>query len=166
MKIFDQYSELLRYPSEKAVFSNGVDSLERAGTAHLKYYEFGNLQEEYVDSFDFSEKSSLMITVHLTEEEKERSNILAGFASFQKTYGGSCGNASPDYLPDLLNALQDAAGRTGGLNDACLMSGILLRAVEKIETALTRSGSVYLPVLCGLKEELCLFAENQEVSDA
>jgi nitrate reductase assembly molybdenum cofactor insertion protein NarJ len=163
MKKFDIYSALLRYPSDKEIISECIDRLGRAEIVHLKHSEPGNLQEDYVDSFDFSEKSSLLITTHIASGEKDRAGVLAGFAVFRKTYGSADGSASPDYLPDMLNWLQTAADTPEGRTDALLMAGILLRAVEKIADALKKSGGIYLPVVCGLKEELRRYYDNPEV---
>lgn len=166
MKIFDIYSGLLRYPSDMSDFSYGIDMLGRQEMSHLKSCELGILQEEYVESFDFSEKSALSVTGHVSAEEKERINVLAGFAAFRSRYGVSESTAPPDYLPDLLNAMQTASDSETERVDAVLMSGILLRGVEKIEKALYMSGSLYRPVITGLKDELCRLAEHTEVSDA
>lgn len=162
MRVFDLYSGLLRYPSDRGEFCSDIDSLDRSETTHLKYSELGNLQEDYVESFDFSEQSSLQITEHISTEEKEKTVVLAGLAAFRKTYGCESHSAPPDYLPDILKSLQNAVDSTYGVEDARMMSGILLRAVGRIENILSRTGSIYLPLLRGLKTELHRLSENTE----
>ena len=100
MKIFDLYSALLRYPLSRDGISHAIDSLGISDTAHFRSYELGVLQEEYVEAFDFSEKASLLMTGHIAPDEKDRGNVLAGFAAFRKLYGGA-GKGKEEFVVNL-----------------------------------------------------------------
>ena len=166
MGTFDLYGRLLKYPSDMRDFSAGLDELDMRDTAHLKACEPGLLQEEYVESFDFSEKSSLMITNHVSSDERERNSILAGLAAFTSLYGARSAHAAPDFLPDILCAFQTALEREENRDAVVFMSGMLLKVVQRIEENLKKSGSLYFPLMRGLRRELGMISEGMEVGNA
>lgn len=158
MKIYKVLSVLLEYPEQelvdhldevRQVLFNGadLDDAERAAMlkflARLEAGNLGDLQEEYVQTFDLTPEHSLHLTHHLFGDDKNRGPALIDLTELYKDYGVQVsGNELPDYLPLILEFvayLEDSEARMF-LSDGAKVLSVLGANLEKV-------GSPYAPLV-------------------
>ncbi len=107
-------SLLLQYPTEEiqsiareteivAYEDDELSGLLKMFTDYLQNNPLIQLQENYVHTFDFNEKTSLYLTYSKMGDEKERGQILAELKQIYAFAGFELNTTElPDYLPLLL----------------------------------------------------------------
>lgn len=104
------------------------------------------LQENYVHTFDFSDKTNLYLTYSKLGDEKERGQALAGLKQIYEFAGFELSSTElPDYLPLLLEFVSHA--------DIKIRTDLLRRfrgAIEHTQQMLAEKESPYSNLLKGL----------------
>ena len=127
--------------NEPALFEN----LNRFG----KYFHqtpLTQLQENYVHTFDFNDKTNLYLTYSKSGDEKERGQALAGLKQIYEFVGFELSSTElPDYLPLLLEFVAHA--------DIKIRTDLLRHfrgAIEHTQQMLAEKKSPYSNLLKGL----------------
>lgn len=142
-KIFDMYSELLKYPTDAQIFRQlshefGME-LTDSGFELTDTDCLSELQEEYVECFDFNPKAALTLTTHVAHSDKEKSDIMETLNSLLNCYGiERTDNSSPDYLPDILRAYRLAMESDEDEEALLFLNGILVNGCSSIANALKK----------------------------
>jgi len=105
---FGFYAEQLAYP-EKTTFSDmevkgdflpSISELIEAYWQKMQQLSLDDIQENYVQTFDFQKKSTLYMTYVKFEDSRERGRMLEQMKSMYEIYGLEIENSElPDYLP-------------------------------------------------------------------
>ena len=114
-----------------------------------KYFHqtpLARLQENYVHTFDFNDKTNLYLTYSKLGDEKERGQVLAELKEIYAFAGFELSSTElPDYLPLLLEFVSHA--------DMKIRTDLLRRfrgAIEHTQQMLAENGSPYSNLLKGL----------------
>ncbi len=150
-------SLLLQYPDEEMrsfdllseiVTLNDPELLESLNTFGKYFYQtpLARLQENYVHTFDFNDKTNLYLTYSKLGDEKERGQALAELKEIYAFAGFELNSTElPDYLPLLLEFVSHA--------DIKIRTDLLRRfrgAIEHTQQMLKENGSPYSDLLRGL----------------
>lgn len=131
----------------------------------MQHYSLEQLQELYVETFDFQRKSTLYMTYFKYEDSKERGAMLAELKSIYQLYGLDMMNEElPDYLPLMLEFLYAMDGLTGEQAQGHLgkVIAVLEDGTYHLVKALEQYKSPYHPLLMGLREtfKACVVKED------
>lgn len=153
-----QFINLLSYPKDSSYLLDLKDML-----GYLPYEEIKILQELYVETFDFSENSSLYLAQYLQLNENQKRELMFTLQDFvcKFTKDGEL-NFPPDYIPKLLDAYEKIRLTnvsfdrfSEGLLDALLTASDILS--ERVTNFYGRIFQKLSETLKQLKEEqLCL----------
>jgi nitrate reductase delta subunit len=155
VNVFRLLSLLLDYPErEPAAAGHELEQLppgeaSAAIAAFLRSCQdlpLGELQAEYVRTFDFDRRASLYLTWHAHGDRRQRGLELVRLKRRFRTAGLELADAQlPDYLPVLL---EFAAFAPAGEGEALLAEQ--RPALELVRSALHEGGSRYAPLLDAL----------------
>jgi len=163
--IFGLYAEILKYPSDinklsKYLFDLGIDESDG-----VKDYSLQRLQEIYVETFDFNEKTALFLSQHTAETAEEKSRIILAMSELLSEYEvRKTPNAQPDYLPDILKAFRAILKTSENKDAAMYLADILFETVSKIAEELNDAGNTYAEIMKHLRDDLAPFTSKQEVT--
>jgi len=150
-------SLLLQYPDKEIRsvdwYSEITDIDEPELSDHLnkfeKYFQqtpLVQLQEDYVHTFDFNDKTNLYLTYSKLGDEKERGQVLAELKQIYEFAGFKLSSTElPDYLPLLLEFVAHA--------DPKIRTDLLGRfrgSIEHTQQMLAKKESPYSDLLAGL----------------
>lgn len=153
-EIFQFYSLLLQYPDQEWInplFSEDVREMVDEGTyqkinpfvQYLEQHPLDELQENYVNTFDFNEKTNLYLSYAKLKDERERGQILVELKQLYQDEGFTLNSDElPDYLPLFLEFTAIAEEET-----AKKLLVQYLPAMEYLKKELTETNSVYAFVL-------------------
>jgi|GEM_PF-1460256 len=163
--IFALYAEILKYPTDIKKLSEYIFDLGIDESGGIKGYSLQRLQEIYVETFDFNEKTALFLSQHTAETTEEKSRIILAMAELVSEYEilKTC-NAQPDYLPDVLKAFRAILETNDDKDAEKYLADILLETVRKIAEELKDSGNIYAEIMKHLQGDLAPFTSNQEVT--
>lgn len=164
--VFGFFAQQLTYPEKldfhPSVMEESLDSSDPAYESVRTYwttmheYSMEEIEELYVQTFDFQSKSTLYMTFYKFEDGRERGQMLAKLKETYEMFGlGIAGSELSDYLPLMCEFLYAAnwqghekeAGESLDLMLAVMEDGTyhLLKALEKYK-------SPYLYLIQGLRE--------------
>ncbi len=113
---------------------------------YLHNNSLNKLQENYVQTFDFNDKTNLYLTYSKLGDEKERGQVLVELKEIYKFAGFELESYElPDYLPLLLEFVSHADGK--------IRRDLLSRfrnPIEQIQLMLAEQNSPYATLLKGL----------------
>ncbi len=150
-------SLLLQYPDEEIYSLDWKSDLKNIEIPELyenliRFEEYthkntlNQLQENYVQTFDFNDKTNLYLTYSKLGDEKERGQVLVELKEIYKFAGFELESSElPDYLPLLLEFVSHA--------DKKIRIDLLGRfrdAIEQIQQMLVEQNSPYATLLRGL----------------
>ncbi len=119
-ELFKLISLLLQYPDEDICQIDISDEIvdvkdKQIGKNLLKFEEYfkntsqAQLQEQYVETFDFNDETNLFLTYSKLKDEKERGQVLVELKSMYAKEGLYLDNEElPDYLPLFLEFISVA----------------------------------------------------------
>ena len=153
MDIQEKYklvSVLLRYPSsdmKEAVEEIEFSDIEDANIVEfLEYFKnkpLMDLEEEYVRSFDLSNKASLYLTYHKFQDDPKRGSYLSKLVDYYRKKGFEfVENELPDFLPIVLEFISFLDEETAG---QILVS--FEPELNQIKKGLQDMNSKYLPLI-------------------
>jgi nitrate reductase delta subunit len=156
-------SLLLQYPTrEIAAAVDGFDPLELTPTRGRERARIGEflawyrsrplpaLQEEYVETFDFSRRRTLHLTYHLHGDRRQRGLALLRLRQAYAAAGMDCSDTElPDYLPLMLEFAALAPEPVG----AELLDG-QREGIELVRASLRDDGSPYTALLDVVSDSL------------
>lgn len=158
MKKLTQFINLLSYPKDSSYLLDLKDML-----GYLPHEEIRILQESYVETFDFSENSSLYLSQYLQLNENQKRELMFTLQDLvcRFTKDGEL-NFPPDYIPKLLDVYEEIRltnvsfdKLSEGLLDALLTASDILS--ERVTNFYGRIFQKLSETLKQLKEEqLCL----------
>ena len=162
MSPFRLLSVLLRYPDELLVagreelLSAADDSRIASFVAALDRMPLGDLQREYVTTFDFDRRASLHLTYHTHGDRRQRGLELVRLKRrFAEAGFELAGDELPDYLPALLEFASLVPDGHEPLAE-------LRPSLELVRGRLRRRESRYAPLLDVLVEALPPITRAQE----
>jgi len=160
--LFHVLSVLLQYPDERLLA--GRDEL-RSAVADERIASFvdalcsvdlGQLQDEYVTTFDFDRRASLHLTYHTHGDRRQRGlELLRLKRRFAEAGLELADGEIPDYLPALLEFAALAPDGHEPLAE-------LRPSLELVRGRLHQRGSRYAPLLDALAEALPPLTRQQE----
>lgn len=171
--LFGFFAEQLAYPDkhtfQEGAFAKGVfpPSIEEEIDVYwqqMQQFSLEDIQENYVQLFDFQQRSTLYMTYAKFEDAKERGQMLAKLKSMYEMFGLEItNNELADYLPLICEFIYAADWSTHEHAEpsfqtllAVMEDGTygLLKALEKLQ-------SPYYYLVKGLRElfKLCLAEE-------
>jgi len=163
--IFALYAEILKYPTDIKKLSEYIFDLGIYESGGIKGYSLQRLQEIYVETFDFNEKTALFLSQHTAETTEEKSRIILAMAELLSEYEIlKTPNAQPDYLPDILKAFRGILETNDDKDAERYLADILFETVRKIAEELKESDNIYAEIMKHLKGDLASFTSNQEVT--
>jgi len=163
--IFGLYAEILKYPSDINRLSKYLCDLRINESEGVKDCSLQRLQEIYVETFDFNEKTALFLSQHTAETTEKKSRIILAMAELLNEYKIlKTPNAQPDYLPDILKAFRSILKTNNDEDAERYLADILLETVRKIAEELKCSENIYAKIMKHLQGDLAYFASNQEVT--
>lgn len=162
MSPFRLLSVLLRYPDELLVagreelLSAADDARVRSFVAALDRVSLGDLQGEYVATFDFDRRASLHLTYHTHGDRRQRGLELVRLKRrFSEAGFELAGDELPDYLPALLEFASLVPDGREPLAE-------LRPSLELVRGRLHQRESRYAPLLDVLVEALPPLTRAQE----
>jgi nitrate reductase delta subunit len=158
---FRVLSVLLQYPDERLL--EGVDELRAAArdervavfVDELGRVPLRELQDEYVQTFDFDRRASLYLTYHTHGDRRQRGLELV---RLKRRFAEAGLELSDRELPDYLPALLEFASLVDG-GDALLAE--LRPSLELVRARLHERGSRWAPLLDVLVEALPPLTKQQ-----
>lgn len=163
--IFGLYAEILKYPSDINKLSKYLCDLGIDDPAGLKGYSLQVLQEIYVETFDFNEKTALFLSQHMAETTEEKSRVILAMAELLNEYEIlKTPNAQPDYLPDILKAFGAITEADDDKDAERYLADILFATVRKITEELKEPDNTYAEIMKHLRDDLAPFTSKQEVT--
>lgn len=163
--IFGLYAEILKYPSDINKLSKNLCDLRINESDGVKDYSLQSLQEIYVETFDFNEKTALFLSQHTAETAEEKSRIILAMAELLSEYKIlKTHNAQPDYLPDILKAFRAILKTNDDKEAERYLADILFETVRKITEELKDAGNIYAEIMKHLQGDLTSFMSNREVT--
>jgi nitrate reductase delta subunit len=160
--LFHVLSVLLQYPDERLLA--GRDEL-RSAVADERIASFvdvlcsvqlGELQDEYVTTFDFDRRASLHLTYHTHGDRRQRGlELLRLKRRFAEAGLELADGEIPDYLPALLEFAALAPDGHESLAE-------LRPSLELVRDRLHERGSRYAPLLDALADALPPLTRQQE----
>lgn len=162
--IFEQYAEILKYPTDIAKFGEYTRKLKMDEAITTNDFNISKLQEIYVETFDFSEKTALCISQHTAKTNEEKSLVILAMAELLREYEiDKTPNAQPDYLPDVLKAFSNMLLNNNNEDGVKYLADMIFDTVFKIEKELKYSENIYARIMKRLKDVLTPFTSKQEV---
>jgi nitrate reductase molybdenum cofactor assembly chaperone NarJ/NarW len=159
---FRLLSVLLRYPDELLVagreelLSAADDSRIESFVAALDRFPLGELQGEYVATFDFDRRASLHLTYHTHGDRRQRGLELV---RLKRRFAEAGFELADDELPDYLPALLEFASL---VPDGAEPLAELRPSLELVRGRLHHRESRYAPLLDVLVEALPPLTRAQE----
>jgi nitrate reductase delta subunit len=159
---FRLLSVLLRYPDELLVagceelLSAADDSRIESFVAALDRFPLGELQGEYVATFDFDRRASLHLTYHTHGDRRQRGLELV---RLKRRFAEAGFELADDELPDYLPALLEFASL---VPDGAEPLAELRPSLELVRGRLHQRESRYAPLLDVLVEALPPLTRAQE----
>ncbi|GIO97750.1 nitrate reductase molybdenum cofactor assembly chaperone [Paenibacillus lautus] len=176
--VFGFFAQQLTYP-EKLDFHPSVmeESLGSSDPAYesvrmywtaMHEYSMEEIEELYVQTFDFQAKSTLYMTFYKFEDGRERGQMLAKLKETYEMFGlGIEGSELSDYLPLMCEFIY-AANWQGREKEVAASLDLMMAVMEDgtyhLLKALEKYKSPYLYLIQGLREtfKACF---NQEAAD-
>lgn len=175
--VFGFFARQLTYP-EKLDFHPSV--IEKAlGSSHPAYesvktywnamyeYSMEQIEEMYVQTFDFQKKSTLYMTFYKFEDSKERGQMLARLKETYQLFGLEIASSElSDYLPLMCEFLY-AADWQGHEKEAAesleLMIAVMEDGTYHLLKALEKANSPYFYLIQGLRStfKACIIQEAE-----
>lgn len=122
----------------------------------LKDLSVGEMEEQYIETFDMNPAATLDIGWHLFGEDYARGELLVKLRSENRRYGVDERGELPDNLAVVLNLLS----RLPGEDAEAFSREYLLPSLRKIREGVKRKDNPYLNLLTALL--LCLGADPNE----
>jgi len=155
-------SRLLQYPQEEMLAINPSDyqisnkETERRISdfiAYLQSIPFAEQQKNYVNTFDFNEKTNLYLTYAKLKEEKDRGQVLLKLKQIYQNEGLHMESAElPDYLPLVLEFMAIA--------DEEISSQLFKQLQETIQTLRRELEAINSPY-AGLIDSILIIMDSQ-----
>lgn len=175
-QVFGFFAQQLTYP-EKLDF-NPVVIEESADSSHPAYpylneywnlirqYSMEQIEEMYVQTFDFEKRSTLYMTYFKFEDSRERGRMLAQLKSIYQLYGLEMMKEElSDYLPLMCEFLYAADWQEDpkAAEHLEMVLAVMEDGTYHLLKALEKAKSPYYPLIKGLREtfKACI---QQEVS--
>ncbi|WP_410515175.1 nitrate reductase molybdenum cofactor assembly chaperone [Paenibacillus sp. BR2-3] len=164
-RVFGFFVQHLTYPDKldyhPSVLEELMDSSDPVYVDVKKFWDLMHefsmeeIEEMYVQTFDFQKKSTLYMTYYRLEEAKERGQMLANIKSVYQTYGlHMAGEELSDYLPLMCEFLYAAEWKGDPRAQESL--GLILAVMEDgtyhLQQALKEFNSPYYYVIKALRE--------------
>ena len=129
-------SHLVRVPPQIAGFFAGfIDAARQTGA--------GQLQRDYVDTFDLKRKCSLYLSYFATGDTRKRGTALVTFIEAYRAAGWDFeAEELPDYLPAVL---EFSARSEDKIAEALLAAHV--EGIEVLRAALEATGSIWAPLV-------------------
>ncbi|MFR0639720.1 nitrate reductase molybdenum cofactor assembly chaperone [Arthrobacter sp. LS16] len=129
-------SHLVRVPPQIAGFFAGfIDAARQTGA--------GQLQRDYVDTFDLKRKCSLYLSYFATGDTRKRGTALVTFIEAYRAAGWDFeAEELPDYLPAVL---EFSARSEDEIAEALLAAHV--EGIEVLRAALEATGSIWAPLV-------------------
>ncbi|WP_178019047.1 nitrate reductase molybdenum cofactor assembly chaperone [uncultured Paenibacillus sp.] len=173
-ELFGYFAGQLVYP-DKETFASIRESGEEALPSAVmdlvtKYREqmlalsMDEIEELYVDTFDFEKASTLYMTYFKYEDSKERGQLLTSLKAVYEMFGlEMIDRELPDYLPLMLEFLSaaDWQGHPHGETGMFTVITILEDGTYQLMKSLEQKGNPYYELIKALREtfKLCLSQE-------
>lgn len=153
-EIFQFYSLLLQYPDQewldpllseevREMVDEEIDQKINPFIQYLKQHTLDEIQENYVNTFDFNEKTNLYLSYAKLKDERERGQILVELKQLYQDEGLNLSSDElPDYLPLFLEFTAFAEEET-----AKKLLVQYLPAMEYLKKELVEINSLYAFVL-------------------
>lgn len=171
---FGFFAEQLSYP-EKLTFHPNVFE-DTFGASHPAYehvkvywdnihnYSLDDIQEIYVQTFDFQKSATLYMTYFKFEDAKERGQMLAKLKVMYEMFGLNMPEAElSDYLPLICEFLYAAEwlGDARAKDSFNILFAVLEDGTYNLIKALEELNSPYFPLVKGIRETIkaCLIRE-------
>ncbi|RED39991.1 nitrate reductase molybdenum cofactor assembly chaperone [Paenibacillus sp. VMFN-D1] len=175
--VFGFFAQMLTYPEKldfhPSVLAESLDSKHPAYTSVRTFwdlmheYSMEQIEEMYVQTFDFQKKTTLYMTFHKFEDSRDRGQMLAKLKETYQLYGlDIAGSELSDYLP-LMCEFVYAANWQGHEKEAAesldLMMAVMEDGTYHLLKALEKSGSPYAHLIRGLREtfKACIQQETE-----
>ena len=144
MTALDRLAALFVYP-DAGYRRLAEESASIAGDGPMRHFADGiahmrttDLQERFVEVFDFDPDCAPDLGWHLFGERYERGEWLVSLSADMRRLGIETSNGLPDHLSNVLRLLaRDDPER------AAALAGVVSPAIEKLQGALTKRDSVY-----------------------
>jgi nitrate reductase delta subunit len=164
--VFGFFAQMLTYPEKlnfhPSVLAESLDSTHPAYASVRTFwdlmheYSMEQIEEMYVQTFDFQKKTTLYMTFHKFEDSRDRGQMLAKLKETYQLYGlDIAGSELSDYLP-LMCEFVYAANWQGHEKEAAESLDLMLAVMEDgtyhLLKALEKSGSPYAHLIRGLRE--------------
>ena len=111
---------------------------------------FEAVQELYTQTFDWNPDTTLDIGWHLFGENYDRGDFLVKLRGAMREHGVPESGELPDHLSHVLPLLERMPGDESGT----FAARFVLPALEKLTSGLEKTESVFLPVVCAIREQI------------
>lgn len=133
----------------------------------MQTYSMEQIEEMYVQTFDFQKKTTLYMTYYKYEDSRERGSLLVRLKEAYELFGLEIeGTELSDYLP-LMCEFLSAADWRGHEQEAANILGVMLAVMEdgtyRLQQALKEAASPYFHLINGLRDtfKACVIQEAQ-----
>lgn len=149
---FGFFARQLAYPEKRSMQNLTMDGdvpppvaeLLNAYREQMELLSMEEIEERYVQTFDFQRSTTLYMTYFKFEDSRERGNMLSALKAIYETFGLEMADSElPDYLPlmcEFLYAAEWVGQEKAELGVSTLLSVLedgtysLMNALEKIES--------------------------------
>lgn len=173
---FGFFARQLAYPDKLSMqeltmdgaFAPSIQPLIQAYKEKMQERSMDEIEEKYVETFDFQKSSTLYMTFAKYEDSKERGNMLTALKAMYEMYGLEVTDTElPDYLPMMCEFLYAAEWVDNEHAEASMqtMLAIIEDGSFKLLKSLEKADSPYFYLVKALREtfKLCLRKEAAEV---
>ncbi len=169
-EMFKLFSLLLQYPDDDICSIDYKDDLLKMNNKQIvnNMEKFGDyffntdknrLQEEYVKTFDFNDKTNLFLTYSKLKDEKERGQVLVELKQMYEKTGLVLDSAElPDYLPLFLEFISQTDNET-----ALDLLHRFKIVIKNMERNLSKEGSPYAYLMKALLLDIDYFISKGDL---
>ncbi|WP_334074443.1 nitrate reductase molybdenum cofactor assembly chaperone [Paenibacillus sp. A14] len=172
---FGYFARQLAYPEKQSMQNLTMDGdvppaiaqLLKTYREKMEQLSMEEIEERYVQTFDFQKTTTLYMTFYKYEDSRERGNMMTALKAIYEMFGLEIADSElPDYLPLMCEFLY--AAEWGGHEKAELGVNTLLSVLEdgtySLMNALEKSESPYFYLVKALREtfKCCLRKEALE----
>ncbi|MBS4216810.1 nitrate reductase molybdenum cofactor assembly chaperone [Bacillus sp. FJAT-49711] len=172
--LFGFLAQVLSYPEKRTFHPNMLEGIVSPSSPAYEYilkfwemvheYSLEELEELYVETFDFQKKSTMYMTFVKFEDSKERGQMLARLKVLYEMYGLEMPNSElSDYLPLICEFIYaaDWLGDPRSEESFNILLAVLEDGTFHLLNALDEFQSPYAPLIKGLREtvKFCIVKE-------
>lgn len=162
-KSFSYFAEQLSYPKEVQLpdvdewfsFADPAYRNVKKFAEEIKKFNLSELQELYVETFDFNDKATLYMTYYKFKDTRERGQLLAVLKTFYEMYGLKMDDYElSDYLPLMCEFLSviDWEGNERTVENIGVLFSVIEDGTYHLFNALKETDNPYAYLVRGLRD--------------